>query len=234
MLLGAGVFDLFEARQQALRLLEKVLDRFGEKLRGIDRLTRTERIHAAHEVIRITAYFDAFGAALTEWKPQFSAAEQAWLTTGTDPDAAWRGFFQDLCRKEHYGSPLWDSTSLSIFTKISADMLKRLSGLALWDDLGATGQGRLSTVVQYQVPQDAADRYQENLRRLAADCPEFGVWLNLQAHAATREPVGSGLAGLETLLAPLTERIPRSTSRIGLTRAYRADLAKPIMVTSGP
>ena len=120
MLLGAGVFDLFEARQQALRLLEKVLDRFGEKLRGIDRLTRTERIHAAHEVIRITAYFDAFGEAMTEFRqPRYRGSRprnrRGWPPERM-PDLGWRGLFQDLCRKESFGSPLWDSTSLGIFT----------------------------------------------------------------------------------------------------------------------
>ena len=88
--------------------------------------------------------------------------------------------------------------------------------------LDATGQDRLSTLLKDQVPHDAAARYQENLRRLAADCPEFGVWVNLQAHAATREQVASGLAGLETLLAPLTDGSP-STSR----NPWRAPIARP-------
>jgi NACHT conflict system protein len=237
MLLGAGVFDLFEARQQALRLLEKVLDRFGEKLRGIDRLTRTERIHAAHEVIRITAYFDAFSQALTEFQqtaiPRLSASEQAWLAAGSDADLGWRGLFQELCRKESFGSPLWDSTSVRIFENMSADMMKRLSGLALWDTFDASEQGRLNTLLDDRVPRDAAARYQENLRRLAADCPEFGVWVNIQAHAATREQMAAGLAVLETLLAPLAAGSPEHQQE-SLTRAYRATLSKPILLTSGP
>jgi len=237
MLLGAGVFDLFEAREQALRLLNKVLDKFGEKLRGIDRLTRTERIHAAHEVIRITAYFDAFSLALTEFHrtaiPRMSASEQAWLAAGSDGELGWRGLFQELCRRESFGSPLWDITLVKIFAHMSTEMMKRLSGLALWDTFDATEQGRLTTLLDERVPRDAAARYQEYLRRLAADCPEFGVWVNIQAHAATREQVASGLATLETLLAPLTAGSPERQQE-SLARAYHASLTKPILLTSGP
>ncbi|MEY9932029.1 energy-coupling factor transporter ATP-binding protein EcfA2 [Catenulispora sp. GP43] len=237
MLLGAGVFDLFEARQQALRLLEKALDKFGEKLRGLDRLTRTERIHAAHEIIRITAYFDAFGAAMAEFHNaatvRFSASQEVALTAGSEPDPGWRALFQELCRKENYGSPLWDNTSVAIFAKMAADSQRFLTGLALWDELTATEHDRLSTLLKEQVPAEAAARYQENLRRLSAECPEFGVWVNLQAHAASREQLAAGLAGLETLLAPLTAGYPAHQQE-ALARAYRAGLAKPILLTSGP
>src|SRR4051794_15498162 len=67
MLLGSGLFDLFEGRKEALRLADKLLERFGERLHGVDRLTRTERIEAAHHIVRITAFFDAFGTAMAEF-----------------------------------------------------------------------------------------------------------------------------------------------------------------------
>src|SRR5438874_6799849 len=97
MLFGTGAFDLFEAKAEALRLADKLLAKFGEKLRGVDRLTRTERIEAAHHVVRITAFFDAFGTAMAEFSPagvpRFSAAEQPALTAGVAPDAGWRDLF---------------------------------------------------------------------------------------------------------------------------------------------
>jgi len=237
MLLGAGVFDLFEAREQALRLLNKVLDKFGEKLRGIDRLTRTERIHAAHEVIRITAYFDAFSEAMGEFQRagavRLSAAQQASVAAGTESDLGWRQLFQALGRENSFGSLLWDCTSLGIFHNISSDLLHQLTGLAIWDALDETEQARLSTLLKTEVPGNAAERYQENLRRLSADCPEFGVWVNLQAHAETRAQLAAGLAGLETMLAPLAAS-SATRQQASLSRAYQAALAKPILLTSGP
>ena len=124
MLLGAGVFDLFEAREQALRLVGKVLDRFGERLRGVDRLTRSERIHAAHEVIRITAYFDALGEAMGEFQHtgllRFSASKQASLAVGAEPDLGWRDLYQVLGEERVFGSVLWGNTSQQIFSYMSA------------------------------------------------------------------------------------------------------------------
>uniref|UniRef100_UPI00189242B8 NACHT domain-containing protein n=1 Tax=Catenulispora rubra TaxID=280293 RepID=UPI00189242B8 len=236
MLLGAGVFDLFEAREQALRLLAKVLDKFGEKLRGVDRLTRTERIHAAHTVIRITAYFDALGEAMREFQqaeaPQFSATEQASLTLTTGPGIGWRDLYKQLSLMS-FGSPLWDATSVRIFATISANMQDLLAGLAFWDALDETRQDRLAVLLTDRVPREAAARYQENLRRLSADCPEFGVWVNLQAHAATRDQLAAGLADLEKLLAPLTAESPEQHQE-SVVRAHRAALAKPIIVTDRP
>lgn len=237
MLLGAGVFDLFEARAQALRLLEKVLRGFAEKLRGIDRLSRTERIHAAHEIIRITAYFDAFSEVMAEFRKEaqlrFSASEQASLATGAESDLGWRDLFQALSQKDSFGSPLWDNTSARIFANMSTDLKRHLPGLAFWDALDTTQQDRLVGLLTEHVPDEASARYQESLRRLSVDCPEFEVWVNLQAHAATREQLAAGLADLETLLAPLTAGSAERQQE-SLARAYRAALDKPIIVTSGP
>lgn len=237
MLLGAGVFDLFEAREQALRLLEKVLDRFAEKLRGIDRLSRTERIQAAHEIIRITAYFDAFSEAMAEFRKEarlrFSASEQASLATGAESDLGWRDLFQALSQKDNFGSPLWDNTSVRIFANMSYDLQRHLAGLAFWDVLDPTRQDRLVSLLTEHVPDDASVRYQESLRRLSVDCPEFEVWVNLQAHAATRGQLAAGLADLETLLAPLTAGSAEHQQE-SLARTYRAALTKPIIVTNGP
>ena len=236
MLLGAGVFDLFEAREQALRLLEKVLDKFGEKLRGVDRLTRTERIHAAHEVIRITAYFDAFGAAMGEFHRagtlRFSASEQASLALKTESDLGWRDLFQDLGHTGTFGSLMWHSTSVKVFAFISADLQSLLPGQPFWALLDTSEQGRLIGLLRDRVPEDAAVRYQENLRRLSVDCPEFGVWVNLEAHAAAQDQFATGLAGLQALLAPLTASSPAHQQQ-SLARGYHAALAKPIILTSG-
>jgi hypothetical protein len=229
MLLGAGVFDLFEAREQALRLLEKVLDKFGDRLRGIERLTRTERIHAAHEIIRITAYFDAFGDAMSEHKMRFSAAEQSWLAAGTPGDLGWRELYEVLSQRA-LTSAIFDATSELAFQTMSNDLEQRLRGLAAWDVLDETEQSRLVETLAHRVPGQATARYQEYLRRLAVDCPEFGVWLNLQAHAATRDDLATGLADLEHLLSPLAAELGGNQQH-ALARAYRAALAKPIVLS---
>jgi len=232
MLFGSGVFDLFEAKKEALRLADRLLQKFGEKLRGVDLLTRTERIEAAHHLVRITAYFDAFAATMAEvtrtGMPQFSASEQAAMATGVPSDAGWRDLFQTL-RQSNNVSSIFDADPLPIFGLLSEHLGVRLQRLAIWDALNATERDRLMEQLYRQVPAVAATRYQEYLRRLAVDCPEFQVWLHLEAHAATRHQVATGLAGLEQLLAPLVAGQQES-----LNRAHRAALTKPIVLGSGP
>jgi hypothetical protein len=51
--------DLIAATRQLVRTGSELVTRLGERLRGTDRLTRTERLRAAHAVIVLTAYFGA-------------------------------------------------------------------------------------------------------------------------------------------------------------------------------
>ena len=62
-LLVPGI-DLIAACKELVRAGDQLLTRFGERLRGIDRLTRTERLRAAHAVIVLTAYFDTLQGVL--------------------------------------------------------------------------------------------------------------------------------------------------------------------------
>jgi hypothetical protein len=50
--------DLVAACRELVRAGDELLTRFGERLRGVDRMTRTERLRAAHAIIVLTAYFD--------------------------------------------------------------------------------------------------------------------------------------------------------------------------------
>ncbi|NUR27441.1 MAG: hypothetical protein HOV83_16610 [Catenulispora sp.] len=232
VLFGAGAFDLLEAKAEALRLVGKVLDKFGDKLRGVDRLTRNERIDAAHAVIRITAYFDALATAMAEFERKgtvsFSAGEQVHLTMGGIPA---EDLF-DALSGGGYGFPVSDSSMVEIYQWYSTVLESHLSGLRIWDLLDETEKGRLSSTVRDEVPAEAVNRYQEYLRRLSVECPEFEVWVNLQAHAATRDRLATGLASLERLLAPLGTEA--ADQRNALARSNRAALGKPIILTSGP
>ena len=58
-LMGLDTLDLFEAKGEAVKLADKALKGLGQRLRGLDALTRTERLTAAHWIIVITAFFEA-------------------------------------------------------------------------------------------------------------------------------------------------------------------------------
>jgi hypothetical protein len=87
-LMGLDTFDLFEAKAEAVRLADKVLKGFGQKLRGLNALSRTERLTVAHWIIIITAFFEALDEHLKAVGIDdlgASAAEQVVLITGSVP-----------------------------------------------------------------------------------------------------------------------------------------------------
>jgi len=50
---------LFDAKDQLVRLSKELIAGLAEKIKGLDRIERTDRIAAAHAIIVLTAYFEA-------------------------------------------------------------------------------------------------------------------------------------------------------------------------------
>lgn len=56
---GSGfALSLFEAKGELARLSGELVQGLGERLRGLDRFARSERLAAAHSVVALTAYFE--------------------------------------------------------------------------------------------------------------------------------------------------------------------------------
>lgn len=243
-LLAAGGFNFFEARHEIVRLGGELVKGLSERLRGIDRLTRTERLLAAHTVIVITAYFDALGDALARLGPgsaELTAGDQISLAGGRPVEVNWRGLAHALTT----ASPVQPTPlrahehTLDLvcihYTALGANVTKFISGLALWDELDETGRDKFVDLLGRAVPAAALGKYDEQFRRLATDCAEFGVWVGLTEHRATRDEVRevrAGLTELEQLLAGIaTGRLP-DARRDALSRAYQAALHRPITLGS--
>lgn len=76
-----------------------------------------------------------------------------------------------------------------------------------------------------RLPDEAVARYEEHLRKLSEEIPEFAVWMRHHAdRAATR-----GLESLENTLLQVTSHRDPARHRAALARAYRAELGKPIL-----
>src|ERR1019366_8181913 len=68
-LLAVPGLDLVAACREIVQLGDVLLTRLRERLRGMDRMTRTERLRAAHAVIVLTAYFDSLQQVLADLPP---------------------------------------------------------------------------------------------------------------------------------------------------------------------
>ncbi len=229
--------DLIEATKELVRTGSELLTRLGERLRGMDRLTRTERLRAAHAVIVLTAYFDSLQAVFAELPAalpvRMAKAEQVSVAGGS-ADSGLRGIADALISAVPVQpAPVQPYEVLlrlleGFYGDLSGHVLAFLSGLSSWEALGEAQRGRLSDRLRTSVPGVAVARYEELFRRLAGDCPEFAIWADLFEHQATRSELRNGLAGLERLLESVASgRVP-DQRRAALARTYRAALSRPI------
>lgn len=241
-LLAVGGFNFFEARQEIVRLGGELLKGIGERLRGIDRLTRGERLLAAHTVIVITAYFDELGDALNLLGPtpkaSLTADDQISLASGANVDLRWQSLAHDLVTASvTQPSPLHaHEVTMDLlqahYTAMSGTVHTFISGLALWDTLDQTRRDRFAVQLTKMLPAAAVARYDESFQRLAADCAQFRVWVGFAEHRSTRDEVRAGLTALKPLLDQIaTGRVP-DARRAALSRAYQAALHRPITLGS--
>jgi hypothetical protein len=237
-LLAVPGIDLIAACRELVRAGDELLTRLGERLRGVDRMTRTERLRAAHAIIVLTAYFDTLQDVFADLPPGYAvriaAVDQVSLAGGP-ADAGMRGIAGALVSvvPVQPASALSHEARLELLESFYADICGHVAayadGLAAWDGLDVAERDQLTARLRGLVPGLAVARYEELFRRLAGECPEFGIWAGMFEHQATRAEFRSGLAGLEDLLASIAcERVPGK--RIdALARTYRAALAKPIV-----
>ena len=234
--------DLVAACRELVRAGDELLTRFGERLRGMDRMTRTERLRAAHAIVVLTAYFDTLQDLFADLPPGYpvriATADQVSLAGGP-ADAGLRGIADVLVSVV----PVQPASAQShearltllhgFYADISGHVAAFVTGQAAWDGLGDEQRDQLVGRLRGSVPGLAVGRYEELFRRLAGECPEFGIWADMFEHQATRAELRNGLAGLEDLLASIAcERVPGQRLE-ALARTYRAALAKPLVARRG-
>jgi hypothetical protein len=222
-LAGAGL-DVLGAREEAVRLGHTLTRDLGDRLRGLNRLTRTERLRAAHTIIVLAAYFEELADALPQVR--LKAGEQITLSGAGDGGPGRRGVAHALTRVElptPGPSHTYESIRrelLAYYGRLGGSLLEFLGGLPDWDDEEAAGE--LNRIM----PARALVRYEEMLRQLAVDCPEFGIWIEHWERRAARTEMVSGMATLERLLASMTGA--SGAPRTALSRSYQASLHRPI------
>ncbi|MGH3898235.1 MAG: NACHT domain-containing protein [Pseudonocardiaceae bacterium] len=214
----------------------------AERLRGVSRLRRSERLAAAHAVIVLTAYFESLREASLPFdvkELKLTRAEQVAVSTGgamgtarlrTLADALLRADVPMPAAQRPYELTL--EMLNGFYQHLSDEVSRFVTGLALWDRLNDTRRQQFRDTVCRDVPARTVARYEELFRRLATDYPEVALWANLVDHQATRaeiRQVSIGLAGVEKVLTGISAgRVP-DERRLTLARAYQAALHRPIL-----
>jgi hypothetical protein len=236
LLAGSG-FDLFgllgwfDAKVEFIRLSHELVTSVSERRSGISRYTRTQRLHAAHTVIVLVAFFEAFDESdipLTSKDLDLTKQRQRDLPGITHlHDAAVPLPSPEKPYEDHL------KALREWYRDLGSELVTLVEGLALWDDLDDTARERIRDSVWTSVPSRAQLRYQELFRQLATDCPEVGFWWALHDSQATRteiRSVGTALAQLErTLLSLAVGETPADRQRLALGRKYQAVLDHPVI-----
>jgi hypothetical protein len=88
------------------------------------------------------------------------------------------------------------------YRALSGHVVTFISSLGGWEAMSQAQHGRLLTDVEGLVPRCAVDRYGELSRRLAHDCREFAIWVDMSDHQATRTQLRHAWRVWESCLSP--------------------------------
>ncbi|MEV4254584.1 ATP-binding protein [Spirillospora sp. NPDC049652] len=227
--------SLFDAKGELGRLSHELVSGLSDRMRGLSRFSRTERLEAARKVIMLAAFFDALAEAdLPPRLRAFSRADQLSLV-GAQPSR----------RLKRVVSYLTQDASAQQDALIRYDGSPHRDGLPFFEGLGIAvtelawveGELDLETqrVLTEVVPAAAMARYEELYLRLATDFPELAFWTDRMDHHATRAELASvrtGLEGLRAVLERLSSGSAPDDRRAALTRAHRARLDRPVTLSA--
>ena len=245
-----GALAFFELRDEAVSWGEHLAASLRDRVTGLNRLDRTERISAAHAVIVITSFYSALDAVdedFRNWmdKSNLTAYEQATLASDSQAVSSFQSLVGGLANSElpmpSPGLPFEAvlDTLRSLYGTLAHKLSQFCQGLAAFEytepiDLG---QANISAL---------ADRaiaiYTETFRRLATDVPEFATWALMVDSQATRSTVSSigadlctrieslstGLAGVRDVLET-TGSATSNKLRDELACHYNGILSRPIL-----
>ncbi|WP_285730343.1 hypothetical protein [Nocardiopsis sp. ATB16-24] len=233
-----GVPDLFGARGLLVSKGRQAIEGIRDRLRGQSRLSRTERIEAAHRILVLVAFFEALEGAWEKAEAPFPLTE---LEITAEEQLSW--FAPLLSGSSSASPPLMPVTPDTedratptpaafslLFSAMAETFVGTVPGFAVAETHGITSREHpfLRRVTELAVVLSAA-RYEEHYRRLAAEIPEFGMWVHLDEHRRTRRDLSEGLGELHRLLEQVGSRRPVDRRRQELSASYRAVLRQPVL-----
>ncbi len=211
------VLDLFDAKPDFIKLSNELITKVSAKRRNVSRYTRTQQLHAAHAVLVMTAFFEAF------------AEQQVRLTLPPEDQylvATYNPWDLDLPLPS-VGRPYEENLAgiSDRYFSLANLLFDAVTSMASWDDLNETERDRVEKAVRRTAPTRAVERYEELLGRLAAEYPEIRFWCSVHDARATR----SALARLEEVLRETTTDLTTEVRLAELSGAYRGALRRTLV-----
>lgn len=226
-----------------------------ERLSGVDRLTRSERIAAAHHMIAVGAYFEVVQEVLVETQPQFRPRELDFrkvdlgeLLTVSDARAGDSvNIIRLLTRRIPLPSPQRSFEENCVQVESAFIMATEHVDMLSGNVIGISPQAALGNVLDTSLTVDrAVQRYTDHYRSLMSEVPEFAAWSGMLDQQATRHTIrtaveetgtriktlGTGMATLQAQLERMSTGAAMDDRRKELALRYRATLTKPLLPTT--
>lgn len=213
--LGAlGVPSLFGLRELLVEKGRSALEGIGAKLRGESRMTRTERIEAAHRIVLFTSFLQAWEEQTENEGPLVSLEHPGGPHLDEDES--------QIALLEELDSVLRDFPVPSVLdARDLAEPGRVLAGEPLLEMCVGRFPPSYFSCVQH--------RYRENLLRLAAEVPEFAMWVHAGEHERTRNAIETGLQGLNGALGEISSGRAIDNRRQELSAVYRSTLDRNVI-----
>ncbi|WP_435859083.1 NACHT domain-containing protein [Streptomyces neyagawaensis] len=229
------VLSLFKADAQLAQLSRSLVSSTAERIQGLGRFERTERLAAAHAVIVVAAYSEAMGQVRLPFDVRelaVSRTDSVRLATGNVPESRRLAAVADHLLRSHLPLPSphepYETTLTALrgfYASMSGHMEDYVSGLAVWDRLSPSAREEVRAILCDRIPDTALTCYEELFRQLAADFPDVGVWADRVDHRATRVAVRR----LEETVSRLLDRTLPTGRLTVLRRAGALPLDAPIL-----
>jgi hypothetical protein len=170
--------NLIGVCKEIIKLGEEILNGLGERLRGLDRMSRTERLRAAHTVIVLTAYFETLDESLdalpAAYKMRLAQGEQLSLAGGDSVDTGWRGIAAALSSMEPVAPvPVRSYEAILVgleefYVRLSGNVAEFVASHPRWDQLSEDQRASFAQNLHRSAPRLAVSRYEQLFRRLIA------------------------------------------------------------------
>lgn len=225
-----GVPDLFGLRGALVSGGRRAVEGIRDKISGESRMSRTEKIEAAHQILVIVSFFEAVETAWEEADAPFALAD---LKITADEQSA---MFRHILSNREFHPPLFNDDVAEghywdlVFGELADTFARGVTHFAVAEAHGITTPDhpfllRMATTAAARSPH----LYEEHRRLLATEVPEFGMWVHLGEHQRTRRALGTGLGELHRLLAGISSHRAADRRRQELTAFYQAVLDQPVL-----
>lgn len=217
---SAGTVDFFALRDQIMRWGQSAVRSWRDRVQGLSRFDRTDRLVAAHTVIVLVSFYEALDAWMLDHgldldAASLTAAEQAAIAADMPVARGYEDMVAHLvtlaapCPTPLQPTEVLEQDVEAYCRQTAAYVIEFLHGLRVFEQ--AVLRPSLDVIGE-----DAVRRYRIAYRRLAAEIPEFRLWAETVDAQATRELIRSASAAVDAV-------------RTGFARLYEARMAKPIL-----